>query len=1197
MSELRLRRANVRWLAGLAASLAIGVTMASAPTAFASAVAYWRLESHPAPTNLPLATSGGPGEGEIVVTAADLGAGAVHGENASEEVKIEDLLPEGVEATSVEAQSEPGAPGSTTRIIPSTGLRCPKLEHPTRLVACTYKQILPPYEQLEMWIRVKVTLEHAPAQTLENEVHAQGGGAKVASQSEPLKINGDPTEFGVERFELTPENEDGTIDSQAGAHPFQLTTTFDLNAGFSTHLAAGDDGGSAPVAPALERTLHVELPPGLVADASAAPKCAGVDFGAFDEKDVNSCPDDTAVGVAAVTFNDPITIGYTTFVVPVFNLAPAPGQPAQFGFSADHVPIVLNTSIRTGGNYGATITVAETSQAIQVLGSRVTIWGAPGDQIHEPARGWDCVGGGEFVEGIPGRSCPAIPASEPLPAFLTLPTSCGPLKAFVNGDAWNGAQIEGTEVGPGGAVSVGSTSSTELEGCAALQPLFKPTIEVETDQHSTSTPTGLSVAVNVPQEGTITASDAADPNVKADPDVRETTLTLPEELQTNAGAANGLTTCSAQTLGLKTGLGESTQLENQLDNEDFTSEPAACPQAAKIGTVEVETPLLSHKLEGAVYLADQDTNPFASPLVLYLIAEEEPNRINKEEPRVLVKLAGEVKINATTGQLVSTFKNTPQAPFEHLRLHLFDGPKASQATPARCGTYPVSVAFKTWASEASTSAKGGFEINSDCPPAGPLPFSPHFEAGSLNSQAGAFSPFTVTIKHPDGQQALESIDTELPPGLAALISEVTPCTEEQAENNACPAASVVGHTTSVSGLGEGPGKESPVTLGGQLYLTGQLKATSKHGAAPYGLLAVTKAEAGPFNLGLVKVLSTININETTAAATVKSEPIPKMLKGVPVQLKEINVTVERPEGKRFEFNPTNCEELKIKGALTGYEEGSVALDQSFFASNCASLPFAPKLTASVVGHGSKADGTEFKVTVESPGLGQANIHKVDLTIPTQLSSRLSTLQQACLESVFRVNPAACDEGSVIGEGIVYTPVFRAPLRGPAYLVAHGGAQFPDVEFVLQGEYGVKIVLDGKTDIKAGVTYSKFESAPDAPFTKFETILPAGPHSAFTPNVPEKEEFSLCKTSLSIPTEITGQNGAFISQDTNVAVTGCGGVKGVKTTKLTRAQQLAKALKACKKDKKKGKRVACERQARKKYGPIKKSAKKAGKKKR
>src|SRR5256886_15150267 len=133
--------------------------------------------------------------------------------------------------------------------------------------------------------------------------------------------------------------------------------------------------------------------------------------------------------------------------------------------------------------------------------------------------------------------------------------------------------------------------------------------------------------------------------------------------------------------------------------------------------------------------------------------------------------------------------------------------------------------------------------------------------------------------------------------------------------------------------------------------------------------------------------------------------------------------------------------------------------------------------------------------------------------------------------------SGCPEGSNIGRATIRTPVFTNPLAGPAYLVSHGNAAFPDVEFVLQGE-GIKLILDGKTDIKKGITYSRFESTPDAPFTRFETTLPAGPHSALTANVPEKKKFNLCGEKLLMPTEITGQNGVLIKQKTKIKITGC-----------------------------------------------------------
>jgi hypothetical protein len=312
--------------------------------------------------------------------------------------------------------------------------------------------------------------------------------------------------------------------------------------------------------------------------------------------------------------------------------------------------------------------------------------------------------------------------------------------------------------------------------------------------------------------------------------------------------------------------------------------------------------------------------------------------------------------------------------------------------------------------------------------------------------------------------------------------------------------------------------------------------------------------------------------------------LPQFVKGVPSQIKQLNVTVDRAG---FQFNPTNCSPMAITGTLTGYEGASAAVSTPFEAANCASLTFKPSFVASTEGHASKANGTSFVVKVTS-GPGQANIAKVKLQLPVALPARLTTIQKACTAAAFEANPATCPEGSNIGRAIVHTPVLRVPLEGPAYLVSHGSAAFPDVEFVLQGE-GITVVLDGKTDIKKGVTYSDFESAPDAPFTTFETVLPSGPHSALTANVPENENFSLCKTSLVMPTTITGQNGAVVTQTTKIAVTGCQGVLGAK---YTRAQLLARALRACKKDRKRSKRLACEKQARKKYGA--KAAKKSKK---
>jgi hypothetical protein len=402
-----------------------------------------------------------------------------------------------------------------------------------------------------------------------------------------------------------------------------------------------------------------------------------------------------------------------------------------------------------------------------------------------------------------------------------------------------------------------------------------------------------------------------------------------------------------------------------------------------------------------------------------------------------------------------------------------------------------------------------------------------------------------------------------------MLSSVKQCSEALANADACPAESLIGEATAVAGLGPEP----YVQRGGKVYLSGP------YGGAPFGLEIVTPAVAGPFDLGTVTVRSKIFIDPNDASVTIVSDALPTELRGIPLQLKRVLVSVNRPN---FEFNPTNCNQMRIDGTITGDQGASVPVSSQFAVVNCASLPFKPKLNASTKGQASKANGASFDVKVQSKGLGQANIAKVRLQLPKALPARLSTLQKACTEGAFAANPASCPEGSVIGTATIHTPVLSSPPSGPAYLVSHGSAAFPDVEFVLQGE-GITLVLDGKTQIAKQITYSKFESAPDAPFTVFETVLPAGPHSALTTNLPERAKFNLCKSRLTMPTEIIGQSGAVIKQNTKIAVQGCRNVGGVRP-QLTHAQLLKRALTACRNRHRhsKAKRAACEKQAHKRY---------------
>jgi hypothetical protein len=1142
--------------------VALGMSC-TAGSAVAAPAPWWTVTSEAVPSFLPPG-----GTGLVVAGADDLGAGEVKAGGG--EVTLTDRLPSGLTAVNVKGSVTQG--GTSPRSLPTCSA-------PGEVVSCTYPGPLAPYERFQIEINVEVAA--GLAGQLSNHVTVEGGGATTASGSQTLDVSGEQLPFGMQRFELSPFNENGTPDTEAGSHPFQLTTslTFDQ---------------TAVRQPVQEpKDLHVILPPGLIGNPSATEQCTTADFIAL-VREANLCQAGSAIGVALVTVDEPAVAGFITKLVPVFNLVPAAGEPARFGFVIVKVPIILNASVRTGGGYNVVASASDLSQAAGVLSSQVTLWGVPGAAVHDQARGWECVAEGFYQNQIQ-RKCPSTAPAQASP-FLTLPTSCAgdpasePVVSSVEADSW----LEPNDTLTASYIWSGPNGEPlGLSGCGRLP--FSPQIAVAPEEaagdapvHAGSTPSGLSVSVKVPQATTLEAGGLAEA------DVRDTTVTLPEGVQLSPSAANGLLACPEHPEEGYEGIGfEGLQPLGpggpevatftktfRLGEEEREGQRLApsCPEASKLGTVRIKTPLLPKPLEGAVYLAspapngEPGRNPFNSLVALYIVAED-------KEAGVLVKLAGKGELNESTLRVSTTFANTPQLPFEELQLQLFGGPRASLSTPALCGEYASEALFTPWSGTGTVSVDSpgeDFAISEDCSTGRPLGFAPGFATQNTSAQAGAFTGFDLELSRPDGDQALSTVSMHLPEGVAALLSSVELCSEAQAVSSACPAGSQIGQATAIAGVGSEP----YVQQGGKVYITGP------YGGAPFGLEIVTPADAGPFNLGYVTVRSKLYVSPENASVTIVSDPLPTQLRGIPLQLKRVLISVDK---QGFEFNPTDCSSpLKVQGTIAGSEGASSGVSSAYPLGGCQTLPFNPVLSASAVGHGSKAAGTTFKVIVRSggvdaAGVAQAGIAKVDLQLPKQLSSRLPTLQKACSEAAFNSNAASCDEGSVIGYATIHTPVLKNPLSGPAYLVSHGNAAFPDVEFVLQGE-GITLVLDGKTQIKNEITYSKFESTPDAPFTVFETVLPAGPHGVLTPNVSERKHFDLCGETLQMPTMIIGHNGTLIERDTKIAIQGCGAVKAVHAKKFTNAQKLAKALAACHKRYKhaKNRREACERLARRRY---------------
>jgi uncharacterized repeat protein (TIGR01451 family) len=1079
----------VRSLLGV---LFAGVLLAGlgAPAAFATSP-WWHLSSSSRPSVLAPG-----GEGTIVVQALNNGDSPTAGA-----VTVSDTLPAGVTAQSVHFYAQRfGQSLDLASVLAACEVQ------PGR-VQCTYPEFFPglnPYEMLEMQISVQVAANAASGG--ENRVEMGGGEAPAASFARPLVIGGGGVPFGTDEFELAPEEEGGAVDARAGSHPFQLSSTITF-----------DQTADLKMPPGLVRDLKTKLPAGLVGNATVIPQCSDQDFGFVATAGRNLCPADTAVGVVVVTIEEPRGVGFDTLSVPLFNLTPSHGEPARFGFVALNSPVIIDTAVRNGGDYGVTVAVSNITQLANPVYTQLIFWGVPGDPRHDQSRGWDCVSGGFWAQ----QPCQPANQGNPVP-LLTMPTSCTlPFVASLEGDAWpTKANPEGLRLLPGEfSLRDGLGREVGLTGCEQLP--FTPSIRVTPDTNAASTPTGLTVGVHIPQD------TSSNPNGLAESALKDTTVVLPEGVQINPSSADGLQACSMSQVGY-TGMEAGIAL--------FMPDAVSCPDASKVGTVDaIKTPLLPNTLTGSIYLAAQNANPFGSLLALYLVAEDPVSGVR-------AKLAGNIALDPVTGRLTTTFNGAPQDPIEDIKLHFFGGSRAPLSTPAACGTYTTAATFTPWSGSAPVNSSSSFPIDSGLggsPCLGGLPFSPSLTAGTTNIQAGAFTPFTTTLGRQDDEQTLSGVQLRMPPGLLGDLASVKQCAEPQASLGTCGPESLIGHTTVSAGLGTDPFTVS----GGQVFITGPY-----HGA-PFGLSIAVPAKAGPFDLGTgpcdcVVVRAKVGVDPHTGQITVDTDPLPTILQGIPLQVKHVNVTVDRPG---FMFNPTSCERLNATGTLTGGSGGSATATVPFQVTNCGNLPFKPVFKVSTQAGTSKKNGASLDVKL-TPGQGQANIGKVAVTLPKQLPSRLTTIQQACPEAAFNQNPASCPAGSSIGTAAATTPVLTSPLTGPAYLVSHGGAAFPDLVIILQGE-GVTLELVGSINIKKSITSSAFNSVPDAPISSFELKLPEGPHSGLAAVLPAKAKGNLCGTSLTMPTTMTGQNGAVLRQNTKIAVTGC-----AKTKKKAKAKK-------------------------------------------
>jgi len=907
--------------------------------------------------------------------------------------------------------------------------------------------------------------------------------------------------FGIANFDgEATADQLGSPFTQAGGHPYGASTTIALNQRL--------DALEFPVPDEYVREIEVLLPVGFVANPLASPvRCTVAELGGGSESGPGLCPLGSQVGTTAVDLG---AVGVQYF--PVFNMVPGPGEPAQLGFRFFKTLIQIRTAVReVDGEYRVLALLHNVSNTLSFLGSTVTLWGTPADPSHDALRG-DC------LDNFTGESlgkCPLDAAETP---FVTMPGLCTPfevgLESSTEMESWLGSKASAsyfTHLPPGAPMPGPQQGPT---GCGLVP--FTPVASAAPTTREAEAPTGLRFNLDVPAGGLLSKEGIAQSAI------RKAVVTLPEGVTINPSQAEGLGVCTpAQYV--------STELSF------FATPSKGCPSSSKIGTVEVRSPLLEETIEGDVFVAQQDDpstpqqgaeNPFDSLLAIYVVLEN-------PERGILVKLAGKVEPDAATGRIVTTFDNLPQLPFSSFEFKFREGARAPLVTPPRCGGYSTEADFTPWSAiDANNPAEvrhrtSSFEMTSGaggapCPVGGVPDFKPGFTGGSINNNAKSYSPFYMRLTRRDGEQDMTRFSSVLPPGVLGKLAGIDKCPEaaiaaaaaktgrQELAAPSCPANSQIGRISAGAGVG------SVLTyVGGKVYLGGP------YGGDPLSAVVVTPAVAGPFDVGTVVTREALTVNPDTAEVEVDgahSDPIPHILKGIPLKLRDLRVHVDRDS---FIVNPTSCDPMQMRATLFGSgldvfspaDDVPVALSSRYQAANCASLGFKPRLALSLTG-GTGRNGHPALRAVLNARPGDANIGAATVTLPRSAFLDQAHIRTICTRVQFAAD--ACPKGAQYGYATAFTPLLDEPIQGPVYLRSSDN-KLPDLVAALRGVVDVNVV--GRIDSVNGGIRSSFETVPDAPVSKFILRMQGGKKGLIV------NSRDLCSADYRATARFSGQNGA------------------------------------------------------------------------
>jgi len=894
----------------------------------------------------------------------------------------------------------------------------------------------------------------------------------------------------------------GPVVSQAGAHPFEMTTSFHIN-GEPT-----PEGGEFVEEP-LRDALFTQMP-GFAANPRVVPTCSSADFltPSPDNGLQPDCPSIAAVGIIGAQLANKNSKGFT--YAPVYNVEPSPGKAGKLGFWLTKIPVTVDATLSEEAPYRIVAGPTDTSQLVEVLGSVFNLWGVPADPDHDFLRGLCIATFGGDSKG----QCPADVQERP---FLTIPRACpGPLITDYLLRSWLDS------------IETGSTESHDesgnpdgMSGCGALS--FAPDLEATPTSRAAASPSGMDIDLHITDEGLL------NPDGIAGSDIVKAKATFPEGVTLNPSQAEGLAVCTPA------------QAARETASSPFG---AGCPAESKVGSVEAETPLLEGEvLRGSLFVAAPYDNPFGSLIAVYMT-------VKSPELGIGVMLAGKVEPDPVTGRLIATFGEPqsplPAAPVSDFRVHLREGGRAPLITPSRCGEYTTEMLLTPSGDpDQPKPATASFHIGEGvgggpCPPAGPPPFEPGFSAGTLANGAATHSPFAMRLTRRDGDQDLTRFAARLPRGVLASLLGVGKCSDaqiaaarsrtgphggaEELASPSCPQGSRIGTTLAGAGVG------SELTyVPGSLYLAGPYKG------APLSVVAITPGLAGPFDVGTIVVRVGLDFDPRSARAIAdgsSSDPIPHILRGIPLAVRDVRVSVDKPD---WIFNPTSCRQSSTEATIFGSaanvfdpaDDVGVGRAAPFRAADCLALGFAPRIDLRLRGGTARGDYPALTATY-TPRAGDANLRNLSLLFPRSAFVENAHFRTICT----RVQYAAgnCPKGSVYGHVTVSTPLLEEPLQGPVYLRSSDNL-LPDAVFDLHGiiDVEVPVRIDSRRQrLRATVT-----EAPDAPVSKVVVRMQGGQKGLFV------NSRNLCAGVNRAEARFTGQNEKQLQRHPPARPRGCG----------------------------------------------------------